>query len=103
MIRKSNVQERIRKFHGVLTKFSEAMETKAKRMHLDGGALAGIPWEKDTVPLDQLLNLRRLIRDTVKRGIDNREDVEVEIAVPSCLIWFVRMEESRKESILALW
>jgi hypothetical protein len=100
MIRRTNVQQRVRRYRGLMVKFAEVMEITAKRMHMDGGKLERVQWEGEDTE-KELLMLRRDLRDIVKQSIDSREDHEVEIAVLSSLIWFMRLEMQQRDRILS--
>jgi len=50
-----------------------------------------------------LLDRRRELVKSIKEGMLERKDLEIDIAVNACFVWFNRLEVEQREQILREW
>jgi hypothetical protein len=52
---------------------------------------------------DNLLNYRTQLVKTIKAGMLEKKDMEVEIATLAAIVWFLRLSADERSSITGLW
>ena len=84
------------KLTGVLTHFfKKVVIPKAHMKQLEG--MAG--WDNP----DNLLELRKQLVAHIKEGMLGRKDQEEDIAILAAFVWYNRLEDAQRESIVAEW
>jgi len=87
-----------RKIKKVISVFSKRMSDRAEQL-----LIAGELPKWDDSSDDNLLNMRRFLVRSVREGMLERKDLEEEIALMACFVWFNRLEADRKAKILEEW
>lgn len=85
------------KFRRVLKHFTQVMTTEFDRQ-ADTGKTG---WDSDEP--DDLLRLRKKLVEYIKKGMLERENREIEVALYAAFIWFNRQTFERKVKILQEW
>lgn len=52
---------------------------------------------------ETLLKYRKELVDSVKKGMLERKDLELEIAITSAVIWFMRLSKDEQDRVTNLW
>ena len=88
-IRHFNTGAKRRKLRGVLKVFVGELEKK-----LESSIKVMDDW--DDMSGEKLLNLRRELVGAVKQGMLDRKDMEIEIAMLACFVWWNRLEGEKR-------
>jgi hypothetical protein len=83
----------------VLSAFAKELEKAAQRV---GKQKGGLPNLKDTSD-EHLKAERTKLASYIKKGMLERKDMEVEIALQAAIVWILRMEKEKKARILEMW
>ena len=88
-IRHFNTGAKRRKLRGVLKVFVRELEKK-----LESSIKVMDDW--DDMSGEKLLGLRRMLVATTKQGMLARKDMEIEIALLACFVWWNRLESEKR-------
>jgi hypothetical protein len=98
----TNIRPELKKLARVLDEFKKQVlncgeELLTKNVH---GKMR--EWYKHT-SIEDLKDLRKHLVSQVKKGMLERKDQEVEIALAAMMVWFIRLESDKQNSILEMW
>lgn len=90
----------------VLTRFFVEMEKKAKVLLENTELLNGfveLRGENLEADLERLKKFRTSLSTQIKETVYSRKDSELEVGLLACIVWFSRLETSRRLKILDEW
>jgi hypothetical protein len=100
VVRHTPTRPNVRAFESVLKKFTESMVSLYQKRLVDNGG-KDLPWQSHQA--EDLLELRKMLRDSVREGILERKDQEETIAMLAAMVWFSRQEMTRRYDIMKDW
>ena len=89
-----NTSQMLGKLKRVGKQFFKAVEQRASKAGLDE------EFDWDNPEDDNLLDLRRALVATIKEGMYERKDMEIEIAMLAMFVWFNRLAYEEQQRIL---
>ena len=99
VIRSSVNRKDAKKVESIIDHFSKFMKSRAIRLMAED-KVKPLP-ERPTT--EDLLNARRSLVSAVEAGMLERKDQEEIIGILAAIVWFMRQEEDRQNSILRMW
>lgn len=97
VVRCKNTAADRKRLKRILSYFLKNIEEKEFKKIFNGGAPIFCETE------DDLLSLRRKLWNTAKSGMIGRNDLELEIGLYAALVWYNRLEISRRQAIEEEW
>lgn len=105
IVRHANKSEETRAGRKILKCFTDKMQKQLNDM-----ITSGVLKKKDLCADDnaeitgvQLLAIRKKLASTIKNGMLERKNMEPEIAIYTAILWFMRLEKTRRDQILNEW
>lgn len=87
----------------VFDAFNKEMKEEAEKMVLEGKLKKDYLLKADDVGGPMLLELRRKLVYSIRKGMLQRKDLETNVGILAALIWFGRCEKEKADRILEDW